>query len=71
MGDGADVVLKVAEMGAGLEVVAPTVRDYATVDYMDLADAPTVEPRFVKEMLEDIVRAYLDIPGASAKSPDS
>lgn len=69
-GDGTDVVLKVAEMGTELEVVALTIRDYAAVDYVDLANAPTIESRFMKEVFEDVVRAYLDVPGACPKAAD-
>ncbi len=71
MGDRADVVLKIAEMGARLEVVAATVRNYATVDYMDFTDAPTVEPCFVKEVFEYVVPAYLDVPGTCAKAANA
>jgi len=64
------MVLKVAEMGTKLEIVAPAVWDYPAVDDMNLANTPTVESCFVEEVIEDIVRTYLDVAGACTKATD-
>ena len=68
LGDGAQLVFEVAEVRAGLEVVAPTVRDDAAIKDVDFADAPAIETRFLKEMLEDAICTDLHVADARASA---
>ena len=66
--DGPKVVFKVSEVGAGFEVVAPSIGDYAGVRDVDLAHAPAVEACFMEEVAEDAVGTDLDVAGTGAEA---
>ena len=54
-------------MGARLEIITASVWNYAAVDDVNLSDTPSAKPRFKKQMVENAIRSYLNVPNTSAK----
>lgn len=65
------MVLKVAQVGPGFEIVAPTIGNDAAVQDVDFTDAPAVEPRLLEQVLKNAIRTDLHVSNPCAKTPYS
>ena len=54
-------------MGTRLEIVAASVWNNAAVDDVNLSNTPSTKPRFKKQMVENAIRPYLNVPDTSTK----
>ena len=59
--NGLDMILEIPSVWPLFEVIAPSVRQDSRVNDVDLADTPTVEAFFPKEMFKNTFIADLNI----------
>ena len=57
------MILQIPEVRFSLEIVTPSVGDYVWVKYVNLSDAPAVEPVLFEEVVEYLLIAHLDVAG--------